>query len=48
VRPSTFFIPAARGLNNDTRELTVLLQRVTVLDSATGRQYLVRVPRRDA
>ena len=40
VRPNTFFIPAARGINNDTRELTVLLQRVTLLDSATGTQYL--------
>ncbi|MGC8484395.1 MAG: hypothetical protein ACP5O6_01975, partial [Candidatus Baltobacteraceae bacterium] len=48
VRPSTFFVPAARGINNDTRELTVLLQRVTLLDSATGADPVPERVSRDA
>lgn len=40
VRPSTFFVPAERGINQDTRQLTVLLQRVEMQNSRTGTQYL--------
>ncbi len=40
IHPSTFFVPAERGINADTRELTVLLQRVELENSATGSQFL--------
>ncbi len=40
IHPTTFFVPAERGLNSDTRELSVLLQRVELENSATGAQYL--------
>lgn len=42
--PSTHFIPARRGLNHDTRTLSVLLRSVIVENTVTGQRYLDGVP----
>ena len=44
IESSSQFVPAERGLNKDTRVLTVLLKRVTTLDSATGEVYVAGSP----
>lgn len=44
IESSSQFVPAQRGLNQDRRVLTVLLKRVTTVDSTSGEVYVAGSP----